>query len=273
MTTPDTTSELRELFGGFRFGAASEKGTVRLDNQDAVFASPTAVFVADGVGGGPSGDLASRLVVTRLARNIRMATNIDELREIVAYANEALTDAILQSPDFRGMATTLSGLVLLAGEAILIHVGDSRVYRLRDDELTQLSRDDSWVQLMVDDGALSAEEASRHPMRNLILHSLSGSPVDPETVTITPVDLRAGDRWLITSDGLSDYVSGTELRDCLGADPDPGAVAQLLVELAAANDTRDNVSLVVADVASESTCGQDMLLGAAVVSDVAELAD
>jgi PPM family protein phosphatase len=165
----------------------------------------------------------------------------------IREANWDLRAHVQRDPGLAGMSTTLTGLFLAAGdEMLLAHSGDSRGYRLRAGELVRMTRDDSYVQALVDAGMIPATEASMHPRRNIITASLGGG--EDDSVTVRPVDLRAGDRWLLCSDGVTDYVPEADIADLLGLPLAPSRVAAAVVELALEAGTRDNATAVVCDV-------------------------
>jgi protein phosphatase len=145
------------------------------------------------------------------------------------------------------MSTTLTAVALSnEGMYVIANIGDSRTYLLRHGELTQLSRDDSLVQDLIDAGHLTPEQARKHPARNVVMHALDG---DPERRPVTQlVPAQAGDRLLLCSDGLSDSVDHATLHDTLTRYADRDACADQLVHLALAHGARDNVSAIVADV-------------------------
>lgn len=231
-----------------RAAAASDVGAYRSVNQDAAFAASWGAGVADGVGGGPAGDLASAALVHRLVApgygNIRDAVHLGvRVRE----ANWDVGAQARRDPALTGMATTFTGLFVGEGsELIVAHTGDSRGYRLRDGVLTRETRDDSYVQELVDRGLLSAEDAASHPRRNIITASLHGGETD--TITVTEHDAFHGDRWMLCSDGISDYVPDAELAAVLVASETVAHAAHALVQLALESGSRDNVTAVVCDV-------------------------
>jgi protein phosphatase len=235
---------------GVAFAASvrSDVGLVRDHNEDAVFASPRLVAVADGVGGQAAGEVASRVIVLALASldKRRVAGALQpELEAAVAHGNETLAFLAACRPAMRGMATTLTAVALEPGLATVLNIGDSRTYLWRDDRLSRLTRDDSLVQELIDSGALDPTDARSHPQRSVVLAALDGSGTPRPAVTRTPV--RPGDRLLLCSDGLSDVIEDAELAAALGV-ADREACADRLLELALAAGARDNVSLVVADV-------------------------
>lgn len=231
-----------------RSAAVSDLGMARENNEDAAYAGTRLVAVADGIGGLPGGEVASDIVIRALTDLDRESggSALDGLYKSIDAANRAIRAAVDSAPDLSGMGTTLTA-ILLDGERIaLAHVGDSRAYLLRDRVLTQLTKDDTYVQALVDRGALTASEARVHPQRSLITQAVQGQQFNLATAV---VEARAGDRLLLCSDGLSDMVEDADiaavLRDCA----EPRECGQRLIELALAAGGRDNITTVVADVA------------------------
>lgn len=237
-----------------RAAAVSDVGQHRATNQDAAFTASWGAAVADGVGGGPAGDLASAAFIHRLAAGRLEGIHAEQLSDSIRSANWDLRLHVQRDPALHGMATTFTGLfVSRDGELLLAHTGDSRAYLLRDGVLTQQSRDDSLVQALVDQGLVSAEDAASHPRRNIITASLSGAERDDATVT--QHDRRPGDRWLLCSDGLTDYVPEAEIGAILLTHEAVEAAATACVALALEAGTRDNVTVVVADVIADDGIG------------------
>lgn len=238
---------MREPHLRLRSGAVSDIGPHRTTNQDAAFTAPWGAAVADGVGGGPAGDLASATFVHRLAAGRLERLEAVRLADAVRSANWDLRAQVERDPSLNGMATTFTGLFLSPDGALLLaHTGDSRAYLLRAGELAQQSRDDSLVQALVDQGLVTIADAAAHPRRNVITASLSGAERDEATVM--GHDARLGDRWLLCSDGLTDYVPDAEIHAVLTSCPDPTDAADACVALALEAGTRDNVTVVVCDV-------------------------
>jgi len=221
----------------------------RPGNEDAVFGTSRLLAVADGVGGAVAGEVASRLVIDALSaldKRFLDGPLEDELRGAVTSANDTLAFVVACRPALAGMASTLVAVALADdGRYLVVGVGDSRAYLYRSGQLLQLTRDDSLVQTLVDSGAITVDQARDHPARSLVLAALDGAPrCEP---SLTAVVAAAGDRLLLCSDGLTDYVADAELARVLGSDERSAAVAQL-VELALDAGSRDNVSVIVADV-------------------------
>jgi protein phosphatase len=228
--------------------AVSDRGKARENNEDAVHAGRKLVAVADGVGGGPSGEVASEIVIRTLSAldgESPPAAPGAALRAAVEAANRGIRDAIEADPSLAGMGTTLTAMLADGDGLDLVHVGDSRAYAWRDGTLTQLTRDDTYVQGLVDKGVISREEARAHPQRALVTQAVHGSGVNPTFAMVTP---RPGDRYLLCSDGLSDYVDDEAIARTLQEQPELAACAQQLVDLALAAGAPDNVSVILADV-------------------------
>jgi protein phosphatase len=235
-----------------RFVAAScsHPGLVRDNNEDAVFAGRTLVAVADGVGGSVYGEVAS----ARAIEAIRYLEDVRPDGPLTAFGlaafekvTAALASEVAADSSRRGMATTLTALVAAGQSVLVLHIGDSRAYRLRAGEWRQLTRDDSLVQGLVDSGALTDAEAQRHPARSVVLQALNGGPVEPH---VEVLDLAAGDRYLVCSDGLSDYVDAGLIARVLAAEADAERCCAALLAAALEQGAPDNVSCVVADAAS-----------------------
>jgi PPM family protein phosphatase len=237
-----------------RAGTASDVGAFRTSNQDAAFTASWGAAVADGVGGGPSGDLASSALLHRLADGAVGMPDEHALLDRIRAANWDLRRHVRRDPSLRGMATTLTGVfVSMQGTVLVAHAGDSRAYLLRDGVLSRETRDDSYVQVLVDRGLLAPEDAAQHPRRNLITASLGGG--DADLVSVRERDGAAGDRWLLCSDGVSDYLPDTEIEAVLAGVRSPAGAADAVVRLALAAGSRDNVTAVVADLVDAWSAG------------------
>jgi len=163
----------------------------------------------------------------------------------VAEGNAAIARRTAEEPALQGMSTTLTAILFGGSRYCLLNIGDSRTYLLRDGRLEQLTRDDSYVQLLVDEGHITKEAAGSHPQRNLVLQALTGEAVMEPAMTVR--EARAGDRFMLCSDGLTDVVGHGTLADTLASGA-PQECVDRLIALALAAGTRDNVTVVVADV-------------------------
>jgi PPM family protein phosphatase len=231
-----------------RTALLSEVGR-RTNNEDAAFASPRLVAVADGVGGASSGEVASRLAILKMIGldKRRIVHPLEqELREAVADANAVIAFATFYEPRYAGMGTTLTAVALSNdGEYLVANVGDSRTYLFRDGRLRRLTRDDSLVQELIDRGVLSADDARRHPQRSVVLEALDG--VERPLPALRTVRAQVGDRLLLCSDGVTDYLADAEVAELLRTDEAAVAVRQL-VDSALDRGSRDNITAVIADV-------------------------
>lgn len=247
----------------FAFGAASHPGLVRDHNEDAGFSGPYLQLVADGVGGAVAGEVASATttyVVTALAMGRPDQDPAALLSEAVTTAHQELRRGSQGDDARHGMATTLTALLVRGERVTLVHVGDSRAYLLRAGELTRLSTDQTWVQLLVERGDLALEEVPTHPLRNVVLNSVNDD--EPARPALQDLELVAGDRVLLCSDGLTDVVAEDRIVPALSR-PDQDAAAQELVELALAAGGPDNVTCLVADLVDGPEIKTDgRLLGA-----------
>jgi protein phosphatase len=233
-----------------RYAARSDRGLIRGTNQDSDYAGPRLLAVADGMGGHAAGDVASKVVIAALEHLDDDAPSGDllqALRQAVFDGSEHLREVIRESPQLEGMGTTLTAVLFAGGRLGLCHVGDSRAYLMRGGVLTQVTHDDTFVQSLIDDGRITEEEANSHPQRSLLLRALNGQDVEPD---LSMRDARAGDRYLLCSDGLSGVVSHETMASAM-TDPDPQATADRLIELALRSGGPDNITCIVADVVED----------------------
>lgn len=224
----------------------------RAGNQDSVGTSRSYALVADGVGGHAGGDVASSTVARRLVEAFDAADvpalDVPELRRLVSEANADVGRRAAADPGLAGMATTLTALVCGDGQLRVVHIGDSRAYRLHGTSGERVTRDDSLVQRLVDAGAIEAADAPHHPQRNIILGSLAGDADDVDALTVLTVPAYPGDRWILCSDGLTDELDDDDVIAIAARAEGPDVVADEL--LAAARDAggRDDISVAVCDV-------------------------
>lgn len=230
-----------------RYAARSDRGLVRQNNQDSVYAGPRLLALADGMGGHAAGEVASKVVIAAFAPlddDDPSSDLLDQLREAIHTGNAAISELVGDDPELEGMGTTLTAVLFAGNKLGLAHIGDSRAYLLRGDKLSQITHDDTFVQSLIDEGRITEEDAAHHPQRSLLLKALTGHEVDP---SLTVREARAGDRYLLCSDGLSGVVSHETLADALRA-ADPQACADRLIELALKGGGPDNITCIVADV-------------------------
>jgi len=231
-----------------RYSARSDRGLVRQNNQDAVYAGPRLLALADGMGGHAAGEVASSLVIAALAPLDEDDPGDDllaELRGATVEGNAAITRHVADAPDLEGMGTTLTAILFAGSRLGLVHIGDSRAYQLREGRLSQITKDDTFVQSLIDEGRITEEEAHTHPQRSLLLRAITGQDIEP---SLTLREARPGDRFLLCSDGLSGVVSDETLAETLAAYRDPRECADRMIELALRGGGPDNITCIVADV-------------------------
>ncbi|WP_260860040.1 Stp1/IreP family PP2C-type Ser/Thr phosphatase [Streptomyces cupreus] len=232
-----------------RFAAGSHKGMIREGNEDSGYAGPRLLAIADGMGGAAAGEVASSEAISTIVAlddDVPGSDILTSLGTAVQRANDQLRSMVEDDPQLEGMGTTLTALLWTGQRLGLVHVGDSRAYLLRDGVLTQITQDHTWVQRLVDEGRITEEEATTHPQRSLLMRALgSGDHVEPD---LSIREVRAGDRYLICSDGLSGVVSHQTLEDTLASYQGPQETVQDLIQLALRGGGPDNITVIVADV-------------------------
>ncbi|MFC7305893.1 Stp1/IreP family PP2C-type Ser/Thr phosphatase [Streptomyces monticola] len=245
---PEPTGEVRMSLS-LRFAAGSHKGMIREGNEDSGYAGPRLLAIADGMGGQAAGEVASSEVISTLVQlddDVPGSDILTSLGDAVQRANDQLRVMVEEDPQLEGMGTTLTALLWTGQRLGLVHVGDSRAYLLRDGVLTQITQDHTWVQRLVDEGRITEEEATTHPQRSLLMRALgSGDHVEPD---LSIREVRAGDRYLICSDGLSGVVSHQTMEETLASYQGPQETVQELIQLALRGGGPDNVTVIVADV-------------------------
>ena len=245
---PEPTGEVRMSLS-LRFAAGSHKGMIREGNEDSGYAGPRLLAIADGMGGQAAGEVASSEVISTIVAlddDVPGSDILTSLGTAVQRANDQLRMMVEEDPQLEGMGTTLTALLWTGQRLGLVHVGDSRAYLLRDGVLTQITQDHTWVQRLVDEGRITEEEATTHPQRSLLMRALgSGDHVEPD---LSIREVRAGDRYLICSDGLSGVVSHQTMEDTLASYQGPQETVQQLIELALRGGGPDNITVIIADV-------------------------
>jgi protein phosphatase len=245
-----------------RYAARSDRGLVRSNNQDSVYAGPRLLALADGLGGHAAGEVASKVVVGALAPLDDDTPGEDllgPLREATLSGNNAISDLVLTDPELDGMGTTLTAMLFAGTRIGLVHVGDSRAYMRRGGQFAQITHDDTFVQSLIDEGRITAEEASSHPQRSLLLRALTGHDVEP---SLTVREARAGDRYLLCSDGLSSVVSFETLSEAIEI-KDPQECADRMIELALRGGGPDNITVIIADVVDVDYGDDEPIVGGA----------
>jgi serine/threonine protein phosphatase PrpC len=241
----------------------SDIGRVRKTNEDAFVADPDVRLfaVADGMGGHGAGEVASRLAIEAVSGFIRgSAGNADftwpcdidrtlsfdgnRLRTAIYLANRYIFRASESNDEYRGMGTTIVGLLVNGSRMSIGHVGDSRLYVFGEGQLEQVTHDDSWVAtVLAQDPKIDPADIARHPMRH-VLTSVLGAREHVD-IHITERDLKGGEVMLLCSDGLHGVMDGDAVRDVLLRTPDVESAARRLVEAALERGSRDNVTALI----------------------------
>jgi hypothetical protein len=251
----------------FETSARSAIGLVRQGNEDSGFASAQLIAVADGMGGHAAGEVASRIAVevlqqlapTLTADGIDEGSVADLLMHSLHSIDLEISTVTEEETEKRGMGTTLTALLIRNNQVALLHVGDSRCYRLRGNTLEQLSNDHTVIQELLDQGAITEIEAAEHPQRSMLTQALRGDG------DVTPVlqmyEVKKGDRYLLCSDGLSGVLTDKEIKIGLKKSEKEEAI-KFLIDATYINGAPDNVTILVADISDKSTTST-ILLGAA----------
>ena len=254
-----------------RYLAHSEIGLVRKNNQDSAYASPTMLMVADGMGGAAAGDLASAIAISQLAQadaaHPTGEAMLSAAEAAIRSASELISDLIATDPSLDGMGSTVCGVIFDGEQLALANVGDSRAYRYRDGRLPRLSRAHSWVQSLIDEGRITEAEALEHPHRSLILKVVNGQP--QHTPDLELVDVAAGDRLLICSDGLCGMVNDEVIAARIDGTLDD--VMAALIRVAHLEGGQDNITIILADVVKGEPEGTPQILGSAALIDTNDL--
>ena len=251
----------------FRWAVLSDPGLRRSSNEDCYCTRDDIglYMVADGMGGHVAGEVASRVAVEAIQLFIEETAGADKnrtwpfpfeptlswdgnrIKAAFRLANRRIASTIAESEELRGMATTASAFLAGPEAACVAHVGDSRVYVLRDGQLSQITHDHSWVEEQVRAGAMSPSAARLHPWRNVVTRALSGGE-DPE-VDVTELNLLAGERFLLCSDGLFSVVTDPQITQILADKTLPLAdVCRRLIDAANNGGGPDNITAVVVEV-------------------------
>ncbi|HEX4703802.1 MAG TPA: protein phosphatase 2C domain-containing protein [Pseudonocardiaceae bacterium] len=232
-----------------RYAIGSDAGISGRLNQDSVYASPHLLAVADGMGGHAHGEVASAVAVGVLAEldtRLPTADPLAALADTVAVVLRRLTDLAADDPELTGMGSTLTAMMFDGTRFGVAHVGDSRAYLVRDDTLSQLTRDHTLVQSLVDDGRITADEAAAHPRRSVLMRALqAGGAAEPDLFAHPTIE---GDRYLLCSDGVTCVVDPDAIHAAMTTIHEPADVVNHLIDTAKRLRSPDNISCVVADV-------------------------
>ena len=232
----------------------SNPGLVRDNNEDSFSVRPVigVLAVADGMGGAAAGEIASSIFIRQaelmLYTPVRMQVQgVEIVKQVFMSANQAIMKHALEHPHHAGLGCTAELMIFCEDGYVLGHVGDSRTYMFRNGHLKQLTRDHTLVQAQIEQGLLSTEEASSHPMRNVIVRAVGVK--DMVAIDIIRGNYRIGDVFLLCSDGLTDMVSDNRIEDVIGSGLSACEICTLLVDMANEAGGRDNITVVVGEVA------------------------
>jgi serine/threonine protein phosphatase PrpC len=215
-----------------------------------MLASPPMFVVADGMGGHAAGDVASHLAIQSLGDLVRSEPiSMEDVIEAVISANRTIVDAAASDTEHSGMGTTIAGLALVSAGGsehwMVFNVGDSRVYRLDNGKLSQLTIDHSEVQELLSSGQITTDEARRYRRRNVVTRSLGSEPAEAIDSWVFPPT--SGERFLICSDGLTGELQDEVIEDCLERIADPQLAAQALLQRAIDAGGSDNITVLIVD--------------------------
>lgn len=252
----------------FATAGKSAVGLVRTGNEDAAFTSNQLLAVADGMGGHAAGEVASKIAIRTLAeisdgisKRSSDPETIDALfRNSIIKIDQNLIAASEENPARAGMGTTLSALLLRSESVVILHIGDSRIYRLRGNTFEQLTVDDTVIQELLKQGAITEEEIATHPQRSVLTEVLMGEGRHlPELIVH---EVKADDRFLLCSDGLSGVVAEKDIKALIKGKA-RGAAVDALIEAANINGAPDNVTVIIADILTNDIQEAITFLGAA----------
>jgi serine/threonine protein phosphatase PrpC len=252
----------------FATAAKSAVGLVRAGNEDSALTSRSLIAVADGMGGHAAGEVASRIAITTLLKDSEVFTDkgvdIDSADDLYATSliniDQTIAAYAEEKPELSGMGTTLSALFLREGAAVAIHVGDSRIYRLRGNSFEQLTTDHTVIQELLEQGSITEADIATHPQRSVLTQVLMGDGRNQQALTI--YEVKVDDRFLLCSDGLTTVLSDKEIKSILKGKA-RGAAVDALVDATYINGAPDNVTVIVADVLNNDIQEPLTLLGAA----------
>jgi protein phosphatase len=242
------TANTRETLT-IRYAVRSDIGLKREDNEDAVYAGSRLLAIADGLGGHVAGEVASTAVIDALRpldTQVPSGELLNALGHAVHRADRALHDLVATNPSLAGLGTTLTALLRSGSRLGLVHIGDTRAYMVREGEVFQITRDHTLVQSLVDEGKITADEAWSHPQRMLLLRALDGQHQHEPDLQFH--EAQAGDRYLLSSDGLHATVPARDVARVLLTVADPEQAAADLIALALDRGAPDNVTCIVADI-------------------------
>lgn len=254
----------------FNFAARSDVGAQRELNEDSGLANETLLVVADGLGGHAAGELASSTAISVVSDLDLSDISTQKIETKLSNATKDIAQKLLEQStkhsERSGLGTTLSLVQLRANnEATIFHIGDSRVYHLRDGAFRRLTKDHTYVQKLIDAGDLTEIEAAHHPQRSLLTQAIDGITTSEGDLLTIPA--KEGDKFLVCTDGLTAVVDDDEIANVV-EDLEPAAAVTKLVDVAIDRGAPDNITVMVAQTRakSESKGREPIVVGAAAVS-------
>jgi protein phosphatase len=248
----------------FRAAGRSDVGLVRNNNEDSGFIGKHFLLVADGMGGHAAGELASSTTVAIVAQVDNSKEKLEDLEskliEIPKIITKELKNAINKDSSRAGMGTTLTAAVIQENQLKVSHVGDSRAYLVRNKQISQITKDQTYIQSLIDNNEITESEAKNHPQRSLLLQAIDG--ITESIPVITSIEIFENDKVILCSDGLTNVVTDHEILDIVNQFDYVGAVSAL-IEKALENGGPDNITVIVADLQKEKNENKIIVLGAA----------
>jgi protein phosphatase len=248
----------------FRAAGRSDVGLVRNNNEDSGFIGKHFLLVADGMGGHAAGELASSTTVAIVAQVDNNKEKLEELEskliEIPKVITKELKNAINKDSSRSGMGTTLTAAVVQENQLKVSHVGDSRAYLVRNKEISRITKDQTYIQSLIDNNEITESEAKNHPRRSLLLQAIDG--ITESIPVITSTEILENDKIILCSDGLTNVVTDEEILEIVNQFDYVGAVSAL-IEKALENGGPDNITVIVADLQKEKYENKIIVLGAA----------
>jgi protein phosphatase len=248
----------------FRAAGRSDVGLVRNNNEDSGFIGKHFLLVADGMGGHAAGELASSTTVAIVAQVDNNKDKLEDLEskliEIPKVITKELKNAINKDSSRAGMGTTLTAAVIQENQLKVSHVGDSRAYLVRNKQISRITKDQTYIQSLIDNNEITESEAKNHPQRSLLLQAIDG--ITESIPVITSIEILENDKILLCSDGLTNVVTDEEILEIVNQFDYVGAVSAL-IEKALENGGPDNITVIVADLQKEKYENKTIVLGAA----------
>ncbi|MGA0083009.1 MAG: PP2C family protein-serine/threonine phosphatase [Candidatus Nanopelagicales bacterium] len=248
----------------FRAAGRSDVGLVRNNNEDSGFIGKYFLLVADGMGGHAAGELASSTTVAIVAQVDSNKEKLEDLEskliEIPKIITKELKNAIIKDSSRSGMGTTLTAAVIQENQLKISHVGDSRAYLVRNKQISRITKDQTYIQSLIDNKEITESEAKNHPQRSLLLQAIDG--ITESIPLITSIEILENDKIVLCSDGLTNVVTDEEILEIVNQFDYVGAVSAL-IEKALENGGPDNITVIVADLQKEKYENKIIVLGAA----------